>query len=304
MGTNDKSRTKDKGPRTRDQGQGTKDVRLLAIDLDGTLLDSRSEISPANLQALAEASARGVAVVIVTGRRFHSAQPFVAQLPCPVTVISSNGARIATSSGEVLYRNFLPAVVARQALEIAREYWPYAVVIFDLPGPGQVTMHEGAVLEGPLGWYLKSAPECLAQVEEFGPVITEDPIQVLFGGPPSRIAPLEPVLRASAAMASIHLTWTKYPARNTSLLDVMNKGCSKGSALAVWAKRTGIDPSEVMAIGDNFNDLEMLEFAGRPVLMGNSDPALGRDGWFVTLSNDDDGVARAIRTYILGSRAW
>ena len=155
-------------------------------------------------------------------------------------------------------------------------------------------------LEGPLGWYLKSAPECLAQVEEFGPVITEDPIQVLFGGPPSRIAPLEPVLRASAAMASIHLTWTKYPARNTSLLDVMNKGCSKGSALAVWAKRTGIEPSDVMAIGDNFNDLEMLAFAGRPVLMGNSDPALGRDGWPVTASNDEDGVARAIRTYVLG----
>ncbi len=300
MGTNDKSRTTDQGPRTRDQGPGTKDVRLLAIDLDGTLLDARSEISPANLQALAEASARGVAVVIVTGRRFHSAQPFVAQLPCPVTVISSNGARIATSSGEVLYRNFLPAVVARQALEIAREYWPYAVVIFDVPGRGQVTMHEGAVLEGPLGWYLKSAPECLAQVEEFGAAITQDPIQALFGGPPSRIAPLEPVLRASAAMASIHLTWTKYPARNTSLLDVMNKDCSKGSALAVWAKRTGIDPSEVMAIGDNFNDLEMLAFAGRPVLMGNSDPALGQDGWAVTASNDDDGVARAIRTYILG----
>jgi len=300
MGKNDEPRTKDEGQRTQDTGQRAKAVRLLAIDLDGTLLDSRSEISPANLQALAEASARGVQVLIVTGRRFHSARPFVAQLPCPVAVISSNGARIATSSGGVLYRNFLPAAVARQALEIASEYWPYAVAIFDVPGRGQVTMHEGAVIEGPLGWYLKSAPECLAQVEEFGAAITQDPIQVLFGGPPARIAPLEPVLRASAAIASVHLTWTKYPARNTSLLDVMNKGCSKGSALAVWAKRAGIDPSEVMAIGDNFNDVEMLEFAGRPVLMGNSDPALGRDGWAVTASNDEDGVARAVRTYVLG----
>ena len=78
MGTNHEPRTKDKGPRTKDQGQGTKGVRLLAIDLDGTLLDSRSEISQANRQAVAEASARGVKVVIVTGRRFHSARPFVA----------------------------------------------------------------------------------------------------------------------------------------------------------------------------------------------------------------------------------
>jgi Cof subfamily protein (haloacid dehalogenase superfamily) len=277
----------------------TKNVRLLAIDLDGTLLDSRSEISPANRQALAQASARDVQVVIVTGRRFHSARPFVAQLPLPVTVISSNGARIAAPSGEVLYRNFLPAAVARQSLEVAREYWPYAVVIFDVPGRGQVTMHEGAVLEGPLGWYLKSAPECLARVAEFDPAITQDPIQVLFGGPPARITPLEPVLRASAAMPRVHLTWTKYPARNACLLDVMNQGCSKGSALAVWAKRCAVDPGEIMAIGDNFNDLEMLEFAGHPVLMANAERDLGQDGWPVTASNDEDGVARAIRTYVL-----
>ncbi len=276
-------------------------IRLIAIDLDGTLLDSRSEISSANRQAVADASARGVQVVIVTGRRFHSARPFVAELPCPVTVISSNGARIATSSGEVLYRNFLPSSVARQVLRTAHDYRSYAVVIFDVVGRGQVMMHQDAVPEGPLGWYLKSAPECLAQVADFDSAITDDPIQVLFGGPPSRITPLEPLLRGSAEISSVHLTWTKYPARDTYLLDVMNKGCSKGSTLALWARRHGIESSEVMAIGDNFNDLEMLEFAGRPVVMGNSIPDLAKDHWMVARSNDEDGVAHAIETYALGA---
>ena len=303
MGTNHEPRTKDKGRRTKDQGQGTKGVRLLAVDLDGTLLDSRSEISQANRQAVAEASARGVKVVIVTGRRFHSARPFVAQLPCPVTVISSNGARIGTPSGEVLYQNFLPCQVARHVLKITHDYRPYAVAIFDLPGRGQVVLHQDAVLEGPLGWYLKSAPECLAQVADFAAAISQDPIQVLFGGPPSRITPLEPLLRASEAFSSIHLTWTKYPARQTYLLDVMNKGCSKGSTLAWWARRCGVSPSEVMAIGDNFNDFEMLEVTGRPVVMANASPELRRDGWSVTLSNDEDGVARAIEIYVLGRTA-
>lgn len=274
-------------------------IRLLAVDLDGTLLDSRSQISGANRQALTEVSERGVQVLVVTGRRFHSARPFVEQIPCPVTVISSNGARIRTAGGEVVFRNFLPAAIARQVLEEGHEFRHYAVAIFDIAGRGQVVMHVDAVPAGPLGWYLKSAPDVLRLVPDFGGAVTEDPIQVLYGGPPDRITALEPLLRASAASSKFHLTWTKYPARDTYLLDVMNQGCSKGSTLAWWARRAGVDPSEVMAIGDNFNDLEMLKFAGRAVVMGGADSELVGDGWTRTRSNDEDGVAHAVRTYIL-----
>lgn len=274
-------------------------IRLIAIDLDGTLLDSQSQISAANLEAVSAAAARGVQVVIVTGRRFHSARPFFTQLPCPVTVISSNGARIASASGEVLYQNFLPSAVARDVLETAHDYRAYAVAIFDVPGRGQVTMHQDASLDGPLGWYLRSAPDCLAQVADFGAAIAEDPIQVLFGGPPSRIRPLEPLLEDSTARPHVHLTWTKYPARDTYLLDVMNKGCTKGSTLELWTRRAGIARHEVMALGDNFNDVEMLEYAGRAVVMGNADSDLARNGWSVTRSNDEHGVAHAIQKYVL-----
>jgi 5-amino-6-(5-phospho-D-ribitylamino)uracil phosphatase len=274
-------------------------IRLLAVDLDGTLLNSRSEVSSANRQALASAVERGVQLVIVTGRRFHSAMQFVRHVPSPVTLISSNGARITDSWGEVYHRNFLPCHVASQVLGAARDYRPYAVAMFDIPGRGQVTMQDNAAAEGPLGWYLKNSPDALAQVPDLQAAITADPVVIMFGGPPERIEPLEPLLRRSSVAGSIHLTWTKYPARNNSILDVMNVGCSKGAALTLWATRCRVQPGEVMAIGDNENDLEMLRFAGHPVVMGNCTAGLDSNGWPVTFSNDEDGVAEAIRRYIL-----
>lgn len=275
-------------------------IRLVAIDLDGTLLDSRSTISPANRQALAEVAAKGIQIAVVTGRRFQSARKILKEIPCPVTLISSNGAMIGTASGEILHRDFLPRRIAWRVLESAREYRPYAVAIFDVPDRGQVVMQKGATSEGPLGWYLANSPEHLLQVPDLVESLTSDPIQLMFGGPPDRVGPIEPFLRAAFNPLEFHLTWTKYLARNLSILDVMNRGCSKGRALESWAARCAISASDVMAIGDNYNDLEMLHFCGHPVLMGNSSFGLARPDWPVTLSNDQDGVARALETYVLG----
>jgi len=274
-------------------------IRLIAVDLDGTLLNARSEVSPVNQEALADASALGLEIVVVTGRRYHSARPLVAQIPCPVTLISSNGARIGSLSGQVFHRDFLPRSIARQVLEIALPHRPYTVLVFDVAGPGQVVMHYDAAPESPLAWYRKNSPECLLQVSDLSAALAEDPIQVVFGGPPARMEPIEPLLHASPVASAVHLTWTKYLTRNVSLLDCMNRGCTKGRALALWSERSGISPSEVMAIGDNYNDFEMLEFAGHPFLMGNGCEGLGNPRWRATLSNDEDGVAAAIREFVL-----
>ena len=277
-------------------------IRLVALDLDGTLLNSRSEISPANHEALVKAAEHGVEVVIVTGRRFHSARPIVAPLACPLTLISSNGARIGNLEGEACHRNFLPASLAREALRCARDFRRFAVLMHDLPGRGQVVMEEGASPEGPVAWYRRNSPDALLEVADLEGAVgldTRDPIQVMFGGPPTEIEPLGPVLVASSIASGVQLTWTKYPLRNTVLLDVMNRDCTKGAALKLWAARRGIDAADVMALGDNFNDREMLEFAGRPVVMANAEPGVCCDGWAKTLSNDEDGVAAALHRYVL-----
>jgi hydroxymethylpyrimidine pyrophosphatase-like HAD family hydrolase len=93
---------------------------------------------------------------------------------------------------------------------------------------------------------------------------------------------------------------TEYQHRDFSLVDVTRAGCSKGSTLGEWATGRGYDASEVMAIGDNLNDLPMLEFAGCPVVMGNGLDELKSRGWPVTATNDDEGVARAIETFVFG----
>lgn len=274
-------------------------IRLIAIDLDGTLLNSRRVISEGNRQALLQAVERGVQVVIVTGRRFYSALPLFSQVPCPVTLITSNGALIANRAGEILHENFLPQRVAQEVLEVARAYRPYSVAIFHTPGYGQVTMQDNAVEEGPFGWYAKTSAECLRLVPDLRAALDADPIQVMIGGPPARIEPAEMLLAESPISSRIHLTWTKYLTTNISILDVMNRGCTKGHALKLWADRCGIDRGEVMAVGDNFNDLEMLQYAGLPVLMGNHCPGLGEPEWALTLANEEDGVAVAIHKYVL-----
>ncbi len=274
-------------------------IRLIAIDLDGTLLNSRNEISGENLKALTAAYQVGVEVAVVTGRRFHSARPFVEQIPFPVTIISSNGARIGNTSGEVYHRNFLPADLARKVIAAAAAYRPYAVAIFDRSGRGQVMMQVGASHEGPLAWYLRNNPDSLELVPDLVTAIACDPIHVTFGGPPPAIEPLEAFLHGSGFSAEVYLTWTKYLTRNVSLLDVMNRACSKGSALAFWAAHRCISSRDVMAIGDNHNDREMLEFAGCGVMMANGSTDLHDGRWFRTLSNDEHGVAEAIRQFVV-----
>jgi hydroxymethylpyrimidine pyrophosphatase-like HAD family hydrolase len=274
-------------------------IRLIALDLDGTLINSRWEISEQDRQALVTASERGVQIVVLTGRRPLSAAPYVAQIPCPVTTITSNGALIRSPSGEVVYQDFLPRDVALKALDVVSEYRPYTVAIFHLPGRGQVVMQDNAILEGPLGWYVKTSLDHLLLVVNLEAAIDTDPVQLMIGGPLGRIEPAEVLVRDSEVGPLVHLTWTKYPARDIALLDVMNRGCSKGRALRFWARESHLAPREIMAVGDNFNDLEMLEFAGLPVLMGNHCAGLARPGWALTASSDENGVARAIETYVL-----
>jgi hypothetical protein len=276
-------------------------IRLIALDLDGTLVNSRWEIAEKDLQALAAASERGIQIVVVTGRRLHSAAPYVAKIPFPVTTITSNGALIHTAAGEVAYKDFLPRDVALQVLEIAREFRPYTVVIFDLPGCGQVTMEECAIPEGPLGWYLRTSVDHLLLVPDLAASVQQDPVQIMIGGPPSRIEGAESLLRESTVGPCVHLTWTKYPDRDVAIFDIMHRGCSKGRALKFWAAQCAMTASEVMAVGDNFNDLEMLEFAGLPVVMGNHIEGLVRPGWALTATCDDSGVARAIERFVLNA---
>jgi Cof subfamily protein (haloacid dehalogenase superfamily) len=277
-------------------------IKLIAMDLDGTLLDTQGRLPAENVRAIAEADARGIEVVVVTGRRFPSAQKIASELTCDVHLIATNGAVIKSSNGETHYRRLLPVATARQVLEATPEYRSSAAVIFDRPLSNQV-IFERVDWDNPFsGPYLRRSRE---QVAEIAPLTAcldgEDPLEILFLGECGDMRRAMRSLETLPIAPQYTLALTEYEARNLSMLDVLNEGVTKGSALAEWARRRGIARHEVMAIGDNWNDREMLEFAGLPVVMENAVPQLKSLGWKVTLSNDACGVADAIRTCVLNA---
>jgi Cof subfamily protein (haloacid dehalogenase superfamily) len=274
-------------------------IKLIATDLDGTLLDSHGRLPEKNVHAIAEAAARGMEIVVVTGRRFPSAQKIASELTCDVHLIASNGAVIKSREGETHYRRLLPVVTARQVLEATPEYRSSAAVIFDRPLSRQV-IFERVDWDNPRTTsYLRSRE----QVAEIVPLTAcldgEDPVEILFLGECEEMRRAMRSLEALSIAPQYALALTEYEQRDLSMLDVLNEGVTKGSALAEWARRRGIARDEVMAIGDNWNDREMLAFAGLPVVMENAVPELKSLGWKVTLSNDACGVADAIRRYAL-----
>jgi Cof subfamily protein (haloacid dehalogenase superfamily) len=276
-------------------------VRFIAIDIDGTLLDSRWHLPEANRKAIVEAVGRGIEVALVTGRRFDFALPIARQLDCPLTMIVNNGALIKSKDGVTLLRHLLPRDVARAVLEATMEFRAGTTVVFDRPRENQV-IYEQMDWEDPgRKSYFERNREFIAQVVPLEACLTEDPIQVMYSGPVGRMREVAATLRAMPTANPFAMAMTEYEARNFSLVDVLHLTCSKGAALAEWAALRQLAREDVMAIGDNLNDREMLEYAGLPVVMGNSVPELKRLGWRETLSNDQNGVAAAIEAYALGA---
>jgi hydroxymethylpyrimidine pyrophosphatase-like HAD family hydrolase len=116
----------------------------------------------------------------------------------------------------------------------------------------------------------------------------------MFCGPILRMHEALAMLASGSTANDITVLRTEYPVRDLSIVDVLNQGCSKGHALERWARNRGIAREQVMAIGDNYNDIEMLAFAGLPFIMGNASEELRGHGWPVTRSNAEHGVAAAI----------
>jgi Cof subfamily protein (haloacid dehalogenase superfamily) len=275
------------------------EVRLIAIDIDGTLLDSRSGLPEANLRAIAAAIAKNIEVALVTGRRFDFASPIARQISGPLTMILNNGAVIKSKDGVTHLRHLLPYDVARIVLQRTPQHRDGTAVVFDRPGADQV-LFEKIDWDNPRqkGYYDRNK-QFITLVDELEGCLTEDPIQVMYSGSVSRMREVSKILRALPDAARFALAKTEYESRDFALVDVIHPSCSKGAALADWCVLRGYAREEVMAIGDNLNDREMLEFAGLPVVMGNSVPELKSLGWRETLSNDEGGVAAAISAYAL-----
>jgi Cof subfamily protein (haloacid dehalogenase superfamily) len=278
-------------------------VRLIALDIDGTLLDSRWQLPEANRRAIAEAARRGIEVALVTGRRYDFALPVARQLDAPITMIVNNGALVRSHDGETHLRYVLPAETARRVLQLTLPWRDGAALIFDRLRENQL-MLEALDPNDTLRYsYYSRNLEFIGIAKPLESCLTEDPIQAMFSGPVAEMRKAEALLREAAFAEEYRLALTTYESKDFAMIDVLHPTSTKGVALSEWAALRGIAREEVLAIGDNHNDLEMLTYAGIPVVMSNGVEALKCFGWHQTSSNDEGGVAAAIEHFALREAA-
>jgi len=276
----------------------TSPIRLIAVDIDGTLLNPQFQIPAANIEALRRAHQRGVEVILVTGRRHKFALPVAAELGFDLWLISSNGAVTKSSRGEPFHRDLLPVATARRLCHHMLGFRGATVLTFDVEGKGEVVLERTDEMVPSIQRWLEKNQEYIEYVVPLEDSLTQDPVQAMFCGSVERMRQAQQRLAGGGFEKQITVLRTEYIARDLCIVDVLNHGCSKGHALERWAARRGLARQQVMAIGDNYNDIEMLRFAGTGVIMGNAADELKQEGWAVTLSNAEAGVAAAVEKFV------
>jgi hydroxymethylpyrimidine pyrophosphatase-like HAD family hydrolase len=291
--------------------------RLIAVDMDGTLLHSHGHVTPRNIAALRLAESADVEVVVATGRRHSYAMRILRELNLPHThaLISSNGTVIRTIGAELIHRTHMPLTTARWLCEHVSDFRNTLVLTFDTTSPTGDDAQDALVCEhlddlhASIDRWMDSNAPYISQVPRLeDALLAEPPIQVMLCGTIARMAEAEarlledpritPVGGATRPNAEITLHRTQYPERDLSIVDILPAGCSKASALAHLTHLRGFTMDDVLAIGDNWNDVPMLEAAGRAALMANAPVdlhQLARERhWAIAPANDDDGVAITI----------
>ena len=275
-------------------------IRLLATDIDGTLLNPQFQVSEGDLMALRRAHAAGIEIVLVTGRRHTFALPIAKQLGFDLWLISSNGAVTRSLAGETFHRDMMPAETCRRLCGTMQEFRGHTVLTFDKETKGAIVLERLDELGASIRRWLEKNMEYIEFVVPLEDALVTDPVQVMFCGTMERMRQALRALEGAGMDGTVTVLRTEYPARDLSMIDVLNQGCSKGHALQRWAAHRGYARTEVMALGDNHNDVEMLEFAGYPVIMGNACAELLGRGWTVTRGNDACGVAAAVDIVMSG----
>ena len=278
-------------------------VRLLGIDIDGTLLDSRGEVPLRNCRAVRAAADLGVRIVVITGRSFAFAAPIAARLGVPLVLIASNGAVVKTIDGLTLASTPLPVDLARAVVDATSAYRGDLGVVFDVADGSRVIYERIDWTHPRRRAYFERNRDVITEVRPVDGAIDRDPLAMVFNASMAPMRRLRDLLLAAPFAPRIDVSITEYETRDFAMVDVLARGCTKATTLEAWGARLAIGPAEIMAIGDNHNDLDMLTLVGTPVVMGNAVQALRERGWPVTGTNDDAGVADAIERFVLGPAA-
>jgi Cof subfamily protein (haloacid dehalogenase superfamily) len=262
--------------------------KLIAVDLDDSLLGNDLKISKANKRALFAARDRGVQVTIATGRMLNSALPYIKELQIDIPIITYQGAYIKdTRTGDTLAWKPVPRQYAHRILVECKkqnlhiQFYNESSYFFEQDNEFSSLYHRMVGIQG-------------AEVEDlFQLLLQEEPIKLLIVDTPSRIERLYEYFR------EIYGDVLQVLISRPNYLEFTNTEATKGNALALLAQMLNISRDEIVAIGDSYNDISMIKYAGLGIAMGNAPDYVKSYARYVTKGNDENGIAYAIERFVL-----
>lgn len=277
-------------------------IKCIAIDMDGTLLNKDHQISEENISAIKKAQEQGIEVVIATGRSYPEAIYILKEAGIICPVICTNGAEVRSVDGEIIEFRPLKKEVGRQIVKILDKHDVY-VEFFTSKGIYSANMDKGISifkdyaakahgdeLEDKLESLLQERTEFIKEVDSFD-FIFEDPNHHIYKllafsieGQQLEKTQLDLEMIEGIAVSS----------SGFNNLEINSVEAQKGLALETYTKQRDISLMDTMAIGDNYNDVSMFQRVGRAVAMGNADEVVKSKCHFVTATNEESGVGKAI----------
>jgi Cof subfamily protein (haloacid dehalogenase superfamily) len=271
--------------------------RMLVVDVDGTLIGRDRRVSPRVRAAVRSALDAGALVTLATGRWFRSAQPVAADLGLELPIILHNGALVKDSlTGEVLDHCHLPLSMARAAIGLIERRGLQPIVYENAFG-GELMVAGPAELDSPAtARYLATKEVALRRAGRGELALVDDPLELVVVDTAERAEPLMAELAAGPWRTVTSMSTLVPEAR---FVEILSPRCSKTNAIRHLASRWGVDLAQVVAVGDNFNDLDMIEAAGVGIAMGNAPPGVRARADWVAPPVEEDGLAVAIERFVL-----
>ena len=263
-------------------------IKLFVTDLDGTLLSTAATVSPKNIKAVQDMVKAGITVTIATGRMYQASLSIAKSLGVDVPIITYNGALIKSVSGEIFYTAYINSELVGQIINFFKNNNWYIQnycddnLYYPERDDNAISYENALNVSGTaIGW------DGLLKITENVPKL----LSITSGN-------AESVERIKFIKEKFGDKIAAFQSRD-NYIEITSPSVSKAAAIKILAEKLNIDISEVMAIGDSYNDLPMLKAAGKSIAMGNSDDEIKNACDFVTGNCVDDGFAEAVYKYVL-----
>lgn len=270
------------------------EYKLIVTDMDGTLLNSKGQVSKENISALKEIQAKGIHVAIATGRIYTTAKVYAKLLGIVTPIICCNGAMVKNlKNDKEIYINPMSKEDCLKVIDICREHNLYFHFYSDDTIYGERLEHKML--------YFSEWGETLAEEDRIKIELVKDSKEVIKRETIYKFGIQDDDLEKIDKIAEILNSTLDVEAHKSlsNMLDIMNKGVTKGKAVQNLAKSLGVKQEEIIAIGDNENDLSMITYAGLGVAMGNAEDKVKKASNYITYTNDNHGVAEVVKKFML-----